>query len=571
MWPSASRRNIPSSRLVAAVAASVLAIFVGAAGGKTDVASAAPMDNNAKRACVYSALQTSILQDFSAMVGRQFGCAVVFNDSMPDWTGWERPWFTTYKDPNYAWHTWTTAPGSGRQLIISQSLIPQSLTGTDWRTAGARGDFNDHAQALARNLIAAGLGDSVIRFAGEANGTWNRDNIGSTDQDFELWRQYWRQAVLAMRSVPGANFRFDWTVNAAVRPIPLDKWYPGDDVVDIVGIDAYDSGFGNLEAGPKRWDAIYNQPIGIADVLRFAQAHSKPLSIPEWGVAPTQTLNSAGDDPWYVDGIASVVRNNEVAYQSYFYKGDFGAQLANGPLSLAAYRGHFGANGDSLGPADGAPALDVTGGPRDGSQIGTVDTTFTFTAQPETTLTCKLDRAATRSCTGAGRDSLTGLGPGSHDWTVQARTPSGSAAKRTRSFQVSRAAALRRARIAMRGVVRSLKRVMVRHPRRSRWLATKAPMPGKLCVLVAARSKRARTIRCGRAKVRIRAGRTLAWGSRSVRAAGRTRVHLRSKRGIGRRAQAAAARRATLVSIFVPARTRSAATQVRHSRARVAR
>src|SRR4051794_35913861 len=289
------------------------------------------------------------------MVGRDIDCALVYNDASPDWAGWENPWFLHHPDPNLNWAHWATAPGTSRQLIITQNLFPSSENNADWRDAGARGDYASHAVALARNLVAAGLGDAVIRLGHEANGTWYPDSIGSTDSDFARWVAFWRQTVLAMRSVPGANFRFDWCVNAAWRPIALSKFYPGDDVVDIVGIDAYDSG---VNPGLDRWSTIWSRTGGVRDVLTFATAHGKPLSIPEWGVGtPDQSL-AGGDDPAYVDGIAGVVRDNRVAYQAYFDNYQWATQLANGPLSLAAYRRHFGAGGDAVGGA--APARATT-------------------------------------------------------------------------------------------------------------------------------------------------------------------------------------------------------------------
>ncbi len=86
-----------------------------------------------------------------------------------------------------------------------------------------------------------------------------------------------------MRSVPGANFRFDWTVNAVSRDIPLVDYYPGDDVVNIIGIDAYDAG---LPADTSdRWSTLYNEPGGLADVLAFAKAHHKPLGVSRSGAS----------------------------------------------------------------------------------------------------------------------------------------------------------------------------------------------------------------------------------------------------------------------------------------------
>lgn len=330
-------------------------ICLAAIPSSTAHAVATPHDSAAqdnKRACVYSQHSVSTLQSFDALVGRDIDCVLVYNDASPDWAGWEKPWFIVHPDPDLNWAKWVAA-GSGRQLIVTQNLFPSSLNDTDWRTAGARGDYESHAVALAQNLVAAGLGNSVIRLAHEANGDWYPDNVGSSTADYQAWVQFWRNTVLAMKSVPGASFKFDWSVNANYRNIPLDQWYPGDDVVDYVGIDAYDSG---ITSQLDRWATVFSRPLGVNTVLQFAKAHGKPLSIPEWGIAPPTTSLSGGDDPGYVDGIAGVVRDNDVAYQAYFYAHDWATELASSPNSLAEYRLHFGAGGDSTQDGTTAPA-----------------------------------------------------------------------------------------------------------------------------------------------------------------------------------------------------------------------
>jgi len=67
-----------------------------------------------------------------------------------------------------------------------------------------------------------------------------------------------------MRAVPGAHFKFDWTVNPAIANIPLSNWYPGDDVVDIIGVDAYDAGVPASVPFSGRWNYLYNEPTASA-------------------------------------------------------------------------------------------------------------------------------------------------------------------------------------------------------------------------------------------------------------------------------------------------------------------
>jgi len=337
------------SRAVSGIVSTLAALSL-ALGCSAARADAALIGGNSKTPCVYSAHSIATLNAFSEMVGRQIDCAMVYNNSSTTWQQWETPWFINYYDPDNDWSQWATAPGTNRQLVITQNLIPSDIEGTEWLDAGAAGDYTAYARTLAQNLVNAGLGDSIIRLSPEANGTWNSDSLGTTPAQWALWDQFWRQTVLAMRSVPGANFKFDWCIAALYRALPLSEIYPGSDVVDIIGIDAYDTGnIGNTAAA--RWNEALNGPDGIQAVVNFAAAQGKPISIPEWGVSPVDQSEGFGDDPTFVDGIASVVRDNPTAYQSYFYKYGYATQLGPGTQSLAAYQQHFGADGDSLGTA----------------------------------------------------------------------------------------------------------------------------------------------------------------------------------------------------------------------------
>jgi hypothetical protein len=316
-------------------------------------AAQATIPNNAKEECVYTAHKISILQQFEQMVGENINCVQVYI-AADTWQHWDSPWFINYYVPNSDWSQWATAPGTNRQLIITQSLAPSEITSQpDWLELGAAGAYTQYARAFAQNLVAAGLGGSVVRLGSEANGTWNADSLGTTPAQWALWDQFWRETVTAMRSVPGADFQFDFNIAALYRPLPMSEIYPGNAYVDIIGLDAYDSGnIGNTAA--SRWSYTYSGPDGIQTVADFAKAHGKPFSIPEWGVGEDVGLDGFGDDPTFVNGIASVVRNTDTAYQCYFYNYGNATELETGRLSLAAYRTHFGPHGDSLGSEDGS-------------------------------------------------------------------------------------------------------------------------------------------------------------------------------------------------------------------------
>jgi Glycosyl hydrolase family 26 len=438
---TASAASHPTSSTAAATTSASSSV------ASTSATVVTPSDVGTKMPCIYSSDHVSMLDEFGNAVGRAFSCASVYNAAAPDWSSWQQPWFINQTYLDESWKAWATAPGTHRTLIITQNMFPSSEDSSDWLRLGASGAFEDYAKTLATNLVTAGLGSSVIRLGHEANGDWFPDSIPDTPNGDAEWIKFWDNTVTAMRSVAGANFLFDWTVNAGYRNIPLADWYPGDAYVNIIGIDAYDAGVPSTVPFGRRWSYLYDEADGIGAVEGFAAVHGKPLSIGEWGIEPAQgSTLSAGDDPAYVDGIASVVRNDNVAYQSYFDSGDIGTQFFNSPQSMAAYRQDFGANGTAVGPAylggqvltpSAAPTLSITGGPADASTVYGSSVTFTYLADSGYTAVCQLDGNGWRPCTSSTTDVLQDLSPGFHVWDVQVSDDNADVTLRGRAFVVA--------------------------------------------------------------------------------------------------------------------------------------
>ncbi len=297
--------------------------------------SGAPTQNDLHhRECVYTGNSRRALEEYARLVQRRVACAVVFNDSASTWAEWEHPWFINQRDPDKQWASWHRMTGG--QLILTQSLIPTKLLSTDWRDAGYKGKLDAHFRALARNLVAAHLGSTVIRLGAEANDPSNRYAVGTSERDESRWRQYWRRAVRAMRSVPKSSFIFDWTINAHYRPIPLRHYYPGNDVVDVIGIDLFDETAPG-ETPSARWKRLRIGASGLDDVVRFAQRRGKPISVPEWGLADP-SHGGAGDDPTYMHNLLRFLATENVAYDGYFYSGSYASVLRKAPRSLGVLR-----------------------------------------------------------------------------------------------------------------------------------------------------------------------------------------------------------------------------------------
>lgn len=298
------------------------------------------LSGNSKTNCVYPGDSLARLAQFQKLTGTTFNCVLMYNNAKPNWATWENVWFFTPPTPDSDFMAWKRQSPE-HNIVISQPMVPNDVP-PNWRQLGAEGAYNRYATALAHNLVAEGLGSAVIRLGWEANdGSDPESSLGSTPAQYAQWARYWAQIVRSMRAVPGAHFLFDWTVNQYWRPVPLQEWYPGDSVVDIIGIDAYDNGVYGRGLGPaQRWQDLSTEADGIDAVAAFAAAHAKPLSIPEWGLAPAGTDGGGGDDAAYVQGLASVIAHNDVTYNSYF---DTGPEpgllpLRDAPAALAAYK-----------------------------------------------------------------------------------------------------------------------------------------------------------------------------------------------------------------------------------------
>ncbi len=122
-----------------------------------------------------------------------------------------------------------------------------------------------------------------------------------------------------------------------------------------MGLDLYDVD-SNTPNTSTTFSTLANEPYGLNAFEAFASAQGKPMSFPEWGLSSVPS----GDDPGYIDGMASAVANGDFAFESYFDAGG-GNALALGssttPLSLGAYQDWFGTPSaeccDDLGNRDG--------------------------------------------------------------------------------------------------------------------------------------------------------------------------------------------------------------------------
>lgn len=228
-------------------------------------------------------------------------------------------------NPQYLFDEWKDTP---YRLVYGVPMLPSDDDSVSIQ-AGAAGEYNDIFRNLADNLVKNGQEDAILRVGWE----FNLESWKWATDDTESWKAFYRNIVETMRSVEGAQFEFDWNVNGGPNKYDGAEYYPGDDVVDYVGVDAYDvsgaaypypdncDGPCYVAAQKKAWDvSVYGGDRGLKFWAEFAKEHGKPLSIPEWGVWARPDGIGGHDNPDYIQRMHDFITDpaNNVAYAAYF-------------------------------------------------------------------------------------------------------------------------------------------------------------------------------------------------------------------------------------------------------------
>jgi hypothetical protein len=223
-----------------------------------------------------------------------------------------------------------------RRLNPARNVVwsfPLTVKGTP--LADIANGSHDREFKAAAQAIADAQPQAIIRIGWEMNSIGTPWFAKGQEQDYvrafrhvvQIFRRYSRQ------------FKFDWCPNWGLQELAADLVYPGDDVVDYIGLDVYDFKFpGTAE---ERWTERYlKAPYGLEWQRDFAAAHGKKMSYPEWGVG------QFGDNPYFVQKMHDwfVANDANIAYAAYFnVDGDWPTQLDTGnfPQSQALFEKLF--------------------------------------------------------------------------------------------------------------------------------------------------------------------------------------------------------------------------------------
>jgi hypothetical protein len=240
---------------------------------------------------------------------------------------------TTWED--FSKLSWV--PGVWKKLNPARNVVwsvPLTVKGTP--LADVASGLHDAEFEAAAKAISEAQPNAVIRLGWEMN----LDSMAwfAKGQEKDYVKAF-RRAVKIFRRHSG-GFKYDWCPGWGPQDNPADLAYPGDDVVDYIGLDVYDFKYeGSVE---ERWEKFYlKAPFGLQWQKEFAAQHGKAMSFPEWGVG------NFGDNPFFIQQMHDWFVKNQanIAYAAYFdVNGLWPTQIDNNqfPQSERLFRKLFG-------------------------------------------------------------------------------------------------------------------------------------------------------------------------------------------------------------------------------------
>jgi hypothetical protein len=168
----------------------------------------------------------------------------------------------------------------------------------------------------------------------ELNGDWFPWSAhGRADEFVGAFRRF----VTVFRA-ESDRFVFEWNVNIGDVGMNPEDAYPGDDYVDIIGLDFYWFTMWNPTDPVDAWRFMVERPWGLQWHQDFAARHGKRTSYSEWGMM-------ADDAGPYVRSARRWFEEHDVVFHSYWdsnsaYPGKLSE--AQYPATGAAYREEFG-------------------------------------------------------------------------------------------------------------------------------------------------------------------------------------------------------------------------------------
>lgn len=194
----------------------------------------------------------------------------------------------------------------------------------------AAGKLDAQYQVIAKLMTARNNPDDVIRVGWEANGNWYPWAAKNHEADYI---SAFRRVVGIFRTA-GFKGRFDWTIAQGWQQVPdSTTFYPGDDDVDIIGMDVYGQSWESTP--PIDWphtQMALNHNYTLDWLPYLGRLHHKPISIPEVGTGERPDGHGLGDSAEFVNYMGAWVHDHNVAYVDWWdaSPSDYNSKVSSG-------------------------------------------------------------------------------------------------------------------------------------------------------------------------------------------------------------------------------------------------
>lgn len=244
----------------------------------------------------------------------------------------------------------------GRTVVLTVSMVGPGLPAPKDREGANRrhlrrcveGEWDrSFFQPMARRLAERNLAEAwpdgrpkvVIRLGHEQSGSWFPWSSFEAEEDYVAC---WRHIHQVVERVTGPDLRWEWNSSAFGEREQVRAAYPGDEFVDVIGIDFYDNAY-ELVPRPEPRDedehrAVWRSlrrgagnrdlrtgPAGLDWFVDFASDHDKKLGVSEWGIASQRQgdrWRGGFDNPAFVQNVhewaSGLAEAKRLAYLIYF-------------------------------------------------------------------------------------------------------------------------------------------------------------------------------------------------------------------------------------------------------------
>jgi beta-mannanase len=204
----------------------------------------------------------------------------------------------TPNDPSFGWAAASYYFATeGKQYAPTQNAIPIIALPMGYSASGngpggnlfaaiAAGTYDSALQGSVQAWAQAGYKTLYYRPGWEFNGNWYPWSIQSaTDlQNYIAAFQHIYTVLHAAANTYGVTLSVVWNPNVggnqAGGTSTWANWYPGNNYVDVIGIDNYGAPVDSTDPANAPGSATSYTPL---QAIAFAEANNKPFSIPETG------------------------------------------------------------------------------------------------------------------------------------------------------------------------------------------------------------------------------------------------------------------------------------------------